>query len=176
MRPLFFILVTLFLIVIQTVVFPSVPLFSHSFDLLIINILFLSLISNRHSTIFTVIFIGAVMDSISGVPFFYYIFSYMFVYIIVHLVKQFLFKQSSFFIVVISGVSVLIQQILLIFTIFIRQGSEAVIELDYRVLLMQLISGLLFIPAGVWLLNIFYRIWTELIKTLHKFLAKRIEG
>lgn len=119
---------------------------------------------------------GAVMDSVSGVPFFYYIFSYMFIYIIVHLVKQFLFKQSTVFIIVISLVSVLIEHGLLIFTIFIRQGAQGVASFDFKPFLWQAFWGVILIPPGVWALNEALDIWIKVLSGIKKQFIKKIEG
>ena len=130
MTTLFFIILTLFLIVMQTIILPSFSWFAQCFDLLIINVLFLSLISSHFSMIAVIIIIGCIMDSISGVPFCYHILSYSWVYIIVQLVKQFFFKQSIIFILIISVVSVLIQHGLLLFPVFVNQGCKPVLEFD----------------------------------------------
>ena len=124
MNVLFFIIFTLFLIVLQTIVLPSFPWFAQCFDLLIIDILFLSLISSHYSIIAAIVVIGCIMDSVSGVPFFYHIFSYLWIYIIVQIVKQLLFQRSIMFILIISIVSILIQHVLLLLSVFVNQGSN----------------------------------------------------
>ena len=123
MNIFFFISLTLILFVFQTLILPSFSWFSHSFDLLIIEVLYLSLFSKRSSVIIAIILIGALMDSASGVPFFFYIFSYLWIYIVVQLVSQFLFQRSVLFVMVISMVSVMVQQCLLLLTVFIQQGG-----------------------------------------------------
>lgn len=124
MNAVFFIGLTLFLIVLQTIVLPSFSWFVQCFDLLIIVVLFLSLISSHFSMVFAIVMIGSVMDSISGVPFCFYTFSYLWSYIIVHLAKQMLFKQSIIFILIVSLLSVVIQQGLLLLSVFVSHGSS----------------------------------------------------
>lgn len=175
MKAFFFIFLTPLLIVFQTVIFPSFPIFANCFDLLIINILYLSLIARHNAMILAIILIGVIMDSISGVPFFYYTFSYLFIYIIVHLFKQFLFKQSTVFITIISLVSVLVQQVLLIFIIFVKQGVQDLAFFEYRLLVWQLFWGVLIIPPGVWFLNVCLNIWIRVVSELKKQLIKKIE-
>jgi len=149
MNVLFFIIFTLFLIVLQTIVLPSFSWFDQCFDLLIIDILFLSLISSHYSIAAAIILIGFIMDSISGVPFCYHIFSYLWIYIIVFIVKQLFFKQSIIFILIISIVSVLIQQGLLLFSIFVQQGYDAILVFDFRLLTRQAFWGFVFIPPSI---------------------------
>ncbi len=175
MNVLFFILVTLFLIVVQTVIFPFFLIFPQCFDLLIIDILFLSLISTHYSVIFAIIFIGLIMDSLSGAPFFHYIFSYLWIYIIVHLVKQLLFKKSAFFILILSVASVLIQHGFLLFSAFVKHDSANILIFNLMPLAHQVFWGLIFIPIGVWLLGIFFETWNNMIKYFQKRIAKNAE-
>ncbi|MCK5836927.1 MAG: hypothetical protein KAH09_06640, partial [Desulfobacula sp.] len=86
MNAVFFVLFTGVLIILQTIVLPSFDWFSQCFDLMIINVLFLSLVSSHYAMVFAIILIGCIMDSVSGVPFCLHIFSYVWIYIIVYLV------------------------------------------------------------------------------------------
>ncbi len=173
MTTLFFIILTLFLIVMQTIILPSFSWFVQCFDLLIINVLFLSLISSHFSMIAAIIIIGCIMDSISGVPFCFHIFSYLWIYIIVHLVKQFFFKRSIIFILIISIVSVVIQHGLLLFSVFVNQGGKTVLEFDFTLLIRQVFWGLVFIPPGIWLVNVLWQNWVFITKLMRKRMAQK---
>lgn len=164
MNTIFFIILTLFLIALQTVVLPSFSWFDQCFDLVIIDILFLSLISSHYSIAVAIIMIGCIMDSISGAPFFYHVFSYLWIYIIVFMVKQLLFKQSIIFIFIISLVSVFIQHVLLLFSIFVLQGLDTVLSFDFGLLIRQAFWGVVFIPIGIWLVKVFRQIWILVTK------------
>ncbi|MCP3874156.1 MAG: hypothetical protein GY699_13485 [Desulfobacteraceae bacterium] len=176
MNALFLILFTLLLIVMQTVIFPSFSWFSQCFDLLIIDVLFLSLISSHYSMVLVIIFIGCVMDSISGVPFCYHIFSYLWIYIIVQIVRQLLFQESIVFVIIISVVSVLIQQGLLIFSIFINQGDNATLNLNVSLLLSQVFWGFIIIPPSIWLVTVCKKNWNLVSNFLMNYLFKNTEG
>ncbi|MCK5348031.1 MAG: hypothetical protein KAJ25_01505 [Desulfobacula sp.] len=176
MNVLFFIIFTFFLIIVQTVILPSFPWFVQCFDLLIIDILFLSLISSHYSMIAAVIIIGCIMDSISGVPFCYHIFSYLWIYTIVYLVKQLLFQKSIIFIFIISVVSVFIQQGLLLFSVFVKQGSNTIWTFDFSLLIRQTFWGFIFIPPGIWLTNVCWQNWIFVTKFLRNRLLKNTEG
>jgi len=176
MNALFFIILTIFLIVLQTIVLPSFSWFAQCFDLLIIDILFLSLISSHYSMIAAVIIIGCIMDSISGVPFCYHIFSYLWIYIIVYLVKQLLFQKSIIFIFIISLVSVFIQQGLLLFSVFVNQGSNTIWTFDFGLLIRQAFWGFVFIPPGIWLVNVCWQNWIFITKFLRNRWRKNTEG
>ena len=175
MNVLFFILLTLFLIVMQTVILPSFSWFAQCFDLLIIDILFLSLISSHYSMVFVIIIIGCIMDSISGVPFCYHIFSYLWIYIIVQIARQLLFQRSIVFIFIISIVSVFIQHSLLLFSVFANQGGNIIWEFNSGLLIRQLFWGFIFIPPGIWLVNVFWQNWIFITKFLRNRLLKNTE-
>lgn len=168
MNALFFILLTLFLIVVQTVILPSFPWFAQCFDLVIIDVLFLSLVSTHYAMIFAIIVIGCIMDSLSGVPFCYHVFSYVWIYIIVHLGKQLLFKQSIIFILVVSLLSVLVQHGLLLFSLFVYQGENTVWTLDFGLLIRQAFWGFVFIPLGIWVATVCRQNWNFTLRFLHR--------
>jgi len=173
MNILFFILLSLLLIVFQTVVFPCFPGFVQCFDLLIIDVLFLSLISSHFSIIFAIVIIGCIMDSISGVPFCYHIFSYLWIYIIVNIVKQLLFQRSIIFIFIISVASVLIQQVLLLFSVFVNHGTNTFQLVDLGLLIKQVFWGFIFIPPSIWLINVFWQNWIFITKRMQKQITQK---
>ena len=176
MNALFFVIVTFLLIVFQTIVFPSFVWFSQCFDLMIMNIIFLSLVYSHYSVILAIVLIGGIMDSLSGVAFFHHIFSYLWIYLIVQLFKQFVFKRNYIFILSISLVSVLIQQGLILFSVFIEQGREGIGQMEVLLMVKQLAWGGVCIPPGVWLLNGFRQYWIYLINTIKKQFAHRYRG
>ena len=176
MSALFFIFFTVFLIVVQTIVLPDLPFFMQCFDLMIINVLFLCLVSTRYTTVLSIVVIGVVMDSLSGVPFFYHLFSYLWIYILVYLVRQVLFQRSMVFVLVISMVSVLIQHGLLLFSIFVRTSGQEVLEFDFSLLILQVILGFVFIPPGVWLASAMHRLWMKTGQAFRQKVLKARHG
>jgi len=173
MKTLFFIILTFFLIVVQSVILPSFSWFDQCFDLLIIDVLFLSLISSHYSMGLAIILIGCIMDSISGVPFCYHVFSYLWIYMIVYIVKQLLFQKSIIFILIISIISVLIQHLLLLFSLFVNHGYNIFLEFDFILLARQVFWGFVFIPSGVWLVNVFFENWISITKLIKKQIIKK---
>ncbi len=173
MKALFLIILTLFLIILQSTVFPSFLWSDNCFDLIIIDILFLSIIASRHTMIFAVIMIGCAMDSISGVPFYYHIFSYLWIYIMVNIVKQLFFDQSVLFILIISFASVIIQNVLLLFTVFINQGGVYLLNFDFTLLIKQTFWGFVSIPPSLWVVKGLWRQWNDMTKLIHKRIVLR---
>jgi rod shape-determining protein MreD len=162
MKWLFFILISLFLIVLQTVIFPSASWFSNSFDLTIMLIVFLSLRFPRYWMAAVIACIGGVMDSLSGGPFFLYLFSYIWIFLIVQMVKQLVFQTSALFVVAISLVSVLIQQGLFLFSMFVGQDHSTVQKMDISLMVQQAVWGALLIPPGVWTMSFLFGQWQKM--------------
>ncbi|MCM2286282.1 MAG: hypothetical protein NDI81_15980 [Desulfobacula sp.] len=176
MNTVFLILLTFFLAVMQTVILPSFSLFSDRFDLLIIAALYLSLISTHHTMVIALVMIGCIMDSISGVPFFFHIFSYVMIYLIVHLVKRLIFKQSIAFLIIISLMAVLIQHLLLFFSIFVRQKTGTPLGFDFVLLSKQAFQGVIIIPPCITLLHRYRRNWLGMTKKIKKQMAETYRG
>ncbi|MBU0465318.1 MAG: hypothetical protein KKE12_17250 [Proteobacteria bacterium] len=175
MNAVFFFVFTLFLIVIQTIILPSFSWFDQCFDLLIIEILFLSVISSHYSMVLAIIIIGCIMDSISGVPFCYHIFSYVWMYVIVQIVKQLFFQRSIIFIFIISIVSIPIQHGFLLFSVFVHQGVDSIWEFNFNLLIRQVFWGVVFIPPGIWLVNALWQNWILKINFLQNNVFKNTE-
>lgn len=176
MNFLFFIFYFLFLIILQTIIIPDTFFFGYCFDLVVIPIVFLSLNSTRYSVIFSIILIGCIMDSISGVLFSYNIFSYLWIYIIVTLARQIVVQQSFVFILLISLFSVLIQDFLMLFINFVKHGKEFwQFEFSFftKYLFVHLIWGLMFIPFGIWFTRICKEQWFFVIQNFTTNMAKK---
>ena len=175
MKVLFFIILTLFLMILQSVVLPSFSWFEQSFDLLIIDILFLCLIASRHSMILAVISIGCIMDSISGVPFSYHVLSYLWIYIMVYIIRQLLFDQSVVFVIIISLASVIIQHLLLLVSIFVGNGNDNLSEFKFDLLIKQTFWAFIFIPLSIWIINILWVRWNLMTKLMYKQLIQHYD-
>jgi rod shape-determining protein MreD len=162
MKWLFFILISLFLIILQTVIFPGASWFSNSFDLNIILIIFLSLNFPRYWMAAVIACIGGVMDSLSGGPFFVYLFSYIWIFLIVQMVKQLVFQTSALFVVAISLVSVLIQQGLFLFSMYVGQDHSTVQKFEISLMVQQAVWGALVIPPGIWTMSFLFGQWQKM--------------
>lgn len=176
MNALFFAMLTLFLILVQTILFPSFPWFSQSFDLLIIDVICLSLVYSHYAVILAIAVIGCIMDSLSGVAFFHHIFAYLWIYLIVILFKQLVFQRSVIFVLIISLVSVLIQQAMILFSVFIEEGRDVLGQTDFSLMAKQLFWGGVVIPPSVWAINGFRQYWLLLVKRLKKQFTQKYRG
>ena len=154
MKISFFILLTLFLTILQTTILPDFYISHHSFDLLIINILYLSLGFEHPAMVIVVIMIGCIVDSVSGVYFGLYLTTYLWIYALVQVLKQFVFSRNIFFYLIIAAASVLIESIFLTLSIFIDQGKSGVLSLNYYLMIEQMVWACLFIPLAFGIITI----------------------
>lgn len=166
MKISFFILLTLFLTIIQTTAFPGFFLSNHSFDLIIIIILYLSLVFKHPSIIIVVILIGCVVDSVSGMYFGLYITTYIWIYAIVQGLKLFVFSRNIVFSVVISVAAVAIESIFLILSVFINQGKSGVASLNYYLMIKQMFLACIFIPLSLELITMVRKKYEIVITSL----------
>lgn len=172
----FFFIVTFALIICQTIILPDFSWFSQCFDILLIPVLYMSLIYSRYGIVFAILVIGGVMDSISGVPFFFHIFSYLWIFIIVQLFKQFVFQRSALFMMVVSLAAVAIQQGLMVFTVFLSQGRDGILGLYLPPVIWQMIWGTVLIPPGVWILNLMRQNYFYVIRQIRRNMARKYRG
>jgi rod shape-determining protein MreD len=154
MKISFFILLTLFLTTVQTTVFPDFFLSHHSFDLLIINILYLSIVFKHPSILIIIALIGCAVDSVSGVYFGLYLTTYIWIYLIVQGLKQFVFSRNIIFYVVIAIVAIAVESIFLVLSVFINQGKDGVASLNYYLMIKQMFLGSVFIPIALEIITI----------------------
>lgn len=114
---LFYSAISLTLIIFQSTILSNFLFFDKLYDLLIPFILYLSLFRPFSEGILVSVFIGFVMDSISGGPFGLYITSYFWVFIGVRWVIQYLHAGSFVLLTFAVGIGVLVENIIFISTV-----------------------------------------------------------
>ncbi|NDY71579.1 hypothetical protein DO021_08140 [Desulfobacter hydrogenophilus] len=160
----FFLFSTLILVITQTVVLPDFSWFSHSFDLMIINVLYLILFSPRYWVPFWLVIIGSIMDSLSGAPFFLHTTAYLCIYLIVFFLRRLVFQRSGIFVFLVSLVSACIYQGLVMFSVFLLQGHKAITATDYHLCIGQVIWAAVGIPVGVWFMEAMHQNFLQVVK------------
>jgi len=76
---------SLCLLICQTTLLPRLGFVGHFFDLLLPWVIYLAAFRPVHETLFFVLFMGALMDNLSGGPFGLYLISYVWLFIAVRL-------------------------------------------------------------------------------------------
>ena len=176
MNFIFFFFFTLFLVIIQTVIIPNFSWFPYCFDLMIINVLYLSLFSQRYWVPFCLIIIGSIMDSLSGSPFFLHTTAYLCIYLIIFFLRRLVFQRSAIFVFIVSLVSVCIYQSLVMFSVFLLQGHKAIAATDYRLCIGQVLWAAVGIPIGVWFMETMHRKFLYAVKQSCRHMARKYRG
>lgn len=176
MNFIFFFFATLGFIILQTVVLPDFSWFPHCFDLMIINVLYLSLFSPRYWVPCWLVVIGSIMDSLSGAPFFLHTASYLCIYLIVFFLRRLVFQRSTGFIFFVSLASACIYQGLVMFSVFLLQDQNTNASMDYRLCIGQIIWASVGIPIGVWFLETLHQNFSHAVKQSQRHMARKYRG
>ena len=174
MNFIFFFFFTLFLVIIQTVIIPDFFWFPYCFDLMIINVLYLSLFSQRYWVPFCLIIIGSIMDSLSGSPFFLHTTAYLCIYLIIFFLRRLVFQRSAIFVFIVSLASACIYQGLVIFSVFLLQGHNAIAATDYRLCIGQVIWAAVGIPIGVWFMETVHQSFSHTVKQSCRQMVRKL--
>lgn len=173
---IFFFFSSLILVIAQTVIIPNFSWFSLSFDLMIINVLYLCLFSQHYGVPFCIVIIGCVMDSLSGGPFFLHTTAYLCIYLIVFFLRRLVFQRSAVFVFIVSLASVSIYQGLVMFSVFLLQGHNAIAATDYRLCIGQIIWAAVGIPLGVWIIKTVHQNFLHAVKQTRRHMIRKYRG
>ena len=109
MRYGFYIGTCLFLLIVQTAIFPYVPVVRGMYDLLIPFVIFISICLPMRESLPFALILGLIMDNLSGSPFGMYLTFYLWLFIGVRFIIKFLRVSNKFFLSVVVVVAVLVQ-------------------------------------------------------------------
>lgn len=146
MTIIFYILVSLCLVVIKTTLIPGIPGLEKFYDLLIPIIIYLSLFRPLREGIPIVLFFGLIMDSLCGGPIGLYFTIYIWLFVGVRWLGQFLQASnlSLFATVVTCGVAF---EILVLMSYMLLLAPSAIIPVDTaKTVIYQLIWALVTAP------------------------------
>lgn len=166
-------IISLFLIVFQTVLLPGLLSSFYCFDLTIILIIYISLYFSHYLVVAVIAGMGGIMDSLSGAPFFLYTFSYLWIFLIVRLARKLVFQTSVPFVLVVSLLSVTIQQCIFLFSLFARQEYTGAWPMNVSLMVQQVAWGGVLIPLGVGMISVGNRRWQNLIQRIVKIRENR---
>jgi cell shape-determining protein MreD len=94
MTILFYVLVSLCLVLIKTTLIPGMPLFDKFYDLLLPIIIYLSFFRSKVEGVPIVLFFGVIMDSLCGGPMGLFLIIYIWLYVGMRWLAQFLHTGS----------------------------------------------------------------------------------
>lgn len=139
MTILFYILVSLCIVVIKTTLIPGIPFLDKFYDLLIPIIIYLGLFRRLREGIPIVLFFGLIMDSLCGGPMGLYFTTYIWIYVSVRWLGQFFVAGNLllFAAVVVGGVAF---EILVLVGYMLLLAPAAIIPVDLvKTVFLQLV-------------------------------------
>lgn len=143
MTILFYILVSLCLVVIKTTLIPSMPFFDKFYDLLIPIIIYLSLFRPLREGVPIVLFFGLIMDSLCGGPMGLYFTTYVWLYMGMRWLGQFLQAGNLFLFAAAVAGGVFFETIILL-SYMLLLTPDAIIPVDTaKTVFMQIIWALI---------------------------------
>lgn len=114
MTVLFYMLVSLCLVLIKTTLIPGMLLFDKFYDLLIPILIYLSFFRSKFEGVPIVIFFGLIMDSLCGGPMGLYLATYIWLYIGMRWAAQFLYTGSVFLLSLAVAIGVVFEILVLL--------------------------------------------------------------
>jgi len=164
MNVLFYLLLSLTLVIIQTTLVPEIAFFHCCFDLLIVNVLYVSLFASHGFFIIYVGILGWIMDCLSGAPSGFYLSSYLWIYIFVQILRHVIHAENFIFIPVISAIAVAMEHGFLIFILLARQGGWFFSVSDMVSMGKKILVGFFIIPLLLWLIHRCKKGWDKKVQ------------
>ncbi len=168
MKFLFYIMLLIVLVIIQTAILPNFSFFSQSFDLLLVNIIYMSIAFSHPGLLLIVVLQGCIMDSISGTPFGLYMSVYLWVCISIQILKRFVHSGNVIFIPVISAISVFVENSFLLLFFFIRYGKNSFYPQDIMLMIKQMTWAFFIAPLMILIIHILQKKWNRFVDKLNE--------
>jgi len=119
MTAVFYIVVSVCLIVFQTIIGPGIQMFDGIYDLMIPFVVYFSLFRPARQTLLAVLVLGFVMDNLSGGPFGLYLSTYLWLFICIRGMVVYLRVSNTVLLPAVIVGSVLVENIIFLGTIAI---------------------------------------------------------
>jgi cell shape-determining protein MreD len=124
MTILFYILVSLCLLIIKTALIPGLPFLAKFYDLLIPIVIYLSLFRPLREGIPIILFFGLIMDSLCGGPMGLYMATYIWLYVAMRYLRQVLHAGNiGLFAVAVAGGVAFESFVLLVYMLMLSPGA-----------------------------------------------------
>ena len=153
MTVLFYPILSLVLVILQTTLVPEIRCFTHCFDLLIVNVLYVSLFTSNGFLVLYMVVLGWIMDSLSGAPFGFYISCYVWIYVFVQILRHVIHAGNFIFIPVISVIAIFMEHGFLMFILLVKQEGWSFSSMDLFSMGKQAMVGVFIIPFFLWLVH-----------------------
>ena len=156
-----YIAVCLAMIILQTSVMPYFPLFQHFYDLIALVVIYLGLYRPVRESIFLIVFVSVLMDTLSGGPFGLYLATYGWIFVGVVWMRRFMRVGNQLLLPAVMAVGILIQNIISIGTVTLlipeTQMPTTVLRTVFTQILWAVITG----PLVLKFFNYGHRQWNQ---------------
>lgn len=173
MTYVFYLLTSLFLIVLQTVILPDLPILDSVFDLTAMFVIYLGLMRSAREGLPVVLMLGVIMDNLSGAPFMVFITTYFWLYVGVRWLARILQVGMRFRLAVIIVAGILLENVIFILAF---GGVDALRQMPSTTagkILPRLLWALFFGPILILILEHMHRIWDRWVRA---FLIRRSDS
>ena len=149
----FYISACLFFVIVQTVIIPYIPFLVRFYDLLVPLIIYLGLYRPVRESIPFVLFLGFIMDNLSGSPFGLYLTTYFWLFIGVRLVTQLFQVGNRILIACLVVAGVLVQNLIFLMTSSLLGHDQQLPSATIHNVLVQCIWAIFTGPPFLMLLS-----------------------
>ncbi len=153
MTVLFYPILSLVLVILQTTLVPELRFSTNCFDLLIVNVLYVSLFTSNGFLVVYMVVLGWIMDSLSGAPFGFYISCYVWIYAFVQILRHVIHAGNFIFIPVISVIAIFMEHGFLMFILLVKQEGWSFSSMDLFSMGKQAMVGVFIIPFSLWFVH-----------------------
>jgi cell shape-determining protein MreD len=147
MTVLFYILVSLCLVIIKTTMIPDLPLFAKFYDLLIPIVVYLAYFRSVKEGVPIVLFFGIIMDSLCGGPMGLYLTTYLWLYLAVWGLSRFLHAGNLMVLSITVACGVVFEILILLGYIVFLAPNASIPEDALKTITLQIIWALLTSPV-----------------------------
>lgn len=118
MTYIFYIFITLGIVIFQTSIIPFLGVLKYVYDLMVPLVIYLGIFRKAREGICVIVFFGVIMDTISGAPFGMFLTCYLWLFILVKWIQTFLNVGSTIILPFVVALSILVENM-----IFLGVGS-----------------------------------------------------
>jgi hypothetical protein len=155
----FYLFICLFLVIVQTIIFPLCPIFFNFFDLMLPVVIYIGFFRSIGESIPVLVFLGLVMDGLSGGPFGLFFTSYLWLYGVVLLLKQIFLVKKILLLSFVAALGVLMQNGILMAVENLFSPKLDFIVNAVNILWIELIFAIIAGPMMIIAISILHQKW-----------------
>ncbi|MFZ0612728.1 MAG: hypothetical protein WAM73_10855 [Desulfobacterales bacterium] len=168
--------VSLFLIVLQTVILPDLPVLNSVFELTAMFVIYLGLLRSARESLPVVLLLGVIMDNLSGAPFMVFTTTYLWLYVCVRWLTRILQVGMRFRLAFIVVAGILLENLIFILAFGGLDALRQAPSLTLAKVLPRLLWALVFGPILILMLERVHRIWDRRVRELFVRRSDSISG